>query len=79
MLKYLTVLAALLPTLAWAQQPQQPLTPAMQAAQSTIIELTGQKLEWQARAIELTAEVAALRKQIEDAKAAKPAEAAPKP
>lgn len=75
MLRLIAALALLLPPLAWAQQPQQPLTPAMEALQQSVIDLTGQKLEWQARAIELQRKVAELEKA---AAAAKPAEP-PKP
>lgn len=74
-IRTLAILAAvLLPSVALAQQPQQPLPPATEAMQATIIDLTGQKLEWQARAIELQRKVA----ELEKAAAAKPAEAPPK-
>lgn len=73
MLKHLAILAALLPSLAWGQQPQQPLPSVTEAMQQRIIALTGDALEWQARAIELQRKVTELEKA-----AAKPAETAPK-
>jgi hypothetical protein len=60
---------ALASSAAAAQAPAS-LSPQVQALQQTVLELTGQKIDWQARAIELQAKVDALEKQI----AAKPTE-----
>lgn len=73
MKRAILAMALLLPTAAAAQQPgQQPLPPQVQALQQTVVELTGQKLDWQAHAIELQRQVDELTKQLEAAKKPSP-------
>lgn len=63
----------LVPVAAVAQMaPQQAPTPVVQALQQTVIKLTGEELEWQARAIGDEAEIADLKKQIAAAKPTAP-------
>lgn len=65
-MRWVALLGALVPAVAMAQPAPPP--PAMQALQQTVIKLTGESLEWQAKAIELQARVADLEKQLADAK-----------
>jgi hypothetical protein len=70
---YLAAALLLVPVAAVAQQaPQQAPTPVVQALQQTVIKLTGEELEWQARAIGDEAEIADLKKQVAAAKPATP-------
>ena len=61
-------LAALWPSLAFAQVPPQ-LSPTDEAMQQRIIQLTGDALNWQAQAITAQRQVADLQKQLDAAKA----------
>ena len=69
------VLAALLlaPAVAVAQPAPPPMPPQTQAMQQTILELTGQKLDWQTQAIALQRLVDDLQKQLAAAKPTPPA------
>lgn len=65
----IAIALALLPGLALAEVPAPPVSPPQVAAlQQTVIELTGQKLDWQAQAIALQRQVDDLTKQLADAK-----------
>ena len=55
--------------LPWASaQPPQQITPEQQAAQSTILELTGQKLDLTTRLIAAQRQVDDLQRQLTEAK-----------
>ena len=73
-MKYLAILAALLPSLAWAQQ--QP--PQMSSQAAFAGQISSLLSETMAERDALRAQVTALTKELADAKAAKPAEGAPK-
>lgn len=67
----LGLMLASLPVMVGAQQPAAP-SPQIQALQQTVIELTGEKLDWRARVIADEATIADLRKQLDEAKTPKP-------
>lgn len=57
-----------LPPAAFAQAPQQQLTPDQQASQTMILELTGQKLSLQAQVIAAQRQIDDLNRQLTEAK-----------
>ena len=73
-IKYLPLVALVLPTFAWAQAPQQApqqqLTPEIAACQQEILELTGGKFQWRAKANSLTQEIETLQRQLAELKSA---------
>lgn len=62
-MRRISALVGLLPSLALAQQPAL-LSPQVQACQQTILQLTGDKLEWQTQAIALQRHIDDLNKQL---------------